>query len=378
LRADIYQQAPKQNHHWRSNLMSTVLLLNNEDVEKLLTIENTIRALHEAYLELDKGQTANRPRTFTFSPTNNGRFVANTHEGIIRAKGVYDIRIVTHSRPDPTVDPTRVNYFHGALNCSLDMLYDIHSGDLLAIIHDGYLQKMRVQATNAIAARYMARKDTRSMALIGSGWQASAAIESMRFVRPIQKVNVFSRNEENRKSFVQRMRSMYKDMDIQDFDTAEQAVRGTDTVVAATTSKIPVCKGEWIEKGMHLTGILPYEFDLDCYRKADHIVIFNRLHGRDYGLSRGPEEEPLDIPPHAELLKNTPEIADLISEKVPGRMGRDQITIFANGGHGWGHDGGPGYGIQFAAMAKLVYDLAKSRDVGRQLPLDWFQQNVNS
>jgi len=358
--------------------MATVVLLDNADVEKVLTIKDTIRVLDEAYLELDKGQTANRPRTFTFSPTENGRFVANTHEGLIRNKGVYDIRIVTHSRPDPTVDPTKVNYFHGALNCSLDLLYDITNGDLLAIIHDGYLQKMRVQATNAIAARYMAKKKTKSMALIGSGWQATAAIESMRFVRPIQKVNVFSRNVENRKTFVQQMRAVYKDMDIQDFDTAEQAVRGTDMVVAATNSKVPVCKGEWVEKGMHLTGVLPYEFDLDCYKKADHIVIFNRLHGRDYTLRRGPEEEPLDIPPHAELIKDVPEIADLVSEKVPGRKTDDQITIFANGGHGWGHDGGPGYGIQFTAMAKLIYDLAKERGVGRQLPLEWFQQDVNS
>ncbi|MEX0805948.1 MAG: hypothetical protein WD688_21920 [Candidatus Binatia bacterium] len=355
-----------------------VLLINNQDVERLLTIKEVMRVLDEAYLDLDKGLTANRPRTFTFSPTDNGRFVANTHEGLIRNKGVYDIRIVTHSRPDPTVDPTRVNYFHGALNCSLDLLYDINSGDLLAIIHDGYLQKIRVQATNAIAARYMARKNTKSMALIGSGWQATAAIESMRFVRPIQKVNVFSRNIENRKTFVRQMRAVYKDMDIQDFDSAEQAVHGTDMVVAATNSKAPVCKGEWIEKGMHLTGVLPYEFDLNCYKKADYIVIFNRLHGRDYTLRRGPEEEPLDIPPHAELIKGTPEIADLVSEKVPGRKSDDQITIFANGGHGWGHDGGPGYGIQFTAMAKLIYDLAKERGVGRQLPLEWFQQDVNS
>jgi ornithine cyclodeaminase/alanine dehydrogenase-like protein (mu-crystallin family) len=358
--------------------MSTVLLLNNADVEKLLTIKDTIHALDEAYLELDKGRTANRPRTFTFSPTNQGRFVANTHEGLIRSKGIYDIRVVTHSRPDPTRDPDKVNYFHGALNCSLDLLYDINSGDLLAIVHDGYLQKMRVQATNAIAARYMARTSATSMALIGSGWQASAAIESMRFVRRIQKVNVFSRNEQNRKTFVRQMRSIYQDIDIQDFDSAEQAVRSADMVVAATTSNVPVCKGEWIENGMHLTGILPYEFDLDCYRKADCIVIFNRLHGRDYTLRRGPEEEPLDIPPHAELLKNAPEIADLVSEKVSARENDDQITIFANGGHGWGHDGGPGYGIQFAAMANLVYNLAKASGVGRELPLDWFQQNVNS
>jgi ornithine cyclodeaminase/alanine dehydrogenase-like protein (mu-crystallin family) len=357
---------------------SDVLLLNNQDVEKILTIKDTIRALDEAYLELDKGLTANRPRTFTMCSTDKGRFVANTHEGIIRNKGVYDIRIVTHGKPERTPDPTHVSNLHGALNCSLDMLYDINSGDLLAIIHDAYLQKMRVQATNAIAARYMARDDANTMALIGTGWQATAAIEAMRFVRPIQTVNVYSRSAENRRRFVERMSSRYENLEIHDCIAPEKAVVGSDIVVAATNSKVPVCIGEWIEKGMHLTGVLPNEFDLDCYKKADTIVIFNRLHGRDYTLRRGPEEEPLDIPPHADLIRDAPEIADLVSKKVPGRKSNDQITIFANGGHGWGHDGGPGYGIQFTAMAKLIYDLAKECGVGRKLPLAWFQQEVNS
>jgi ornithine cyclodeaminase/alanine dehydrogenase-like protein (mu-crystallin family) len=129
---------------------------------------------------------------------------------------------------------------------------------------------------------------------------------------------------------------------------------------------------------MHLTGVLPNEFDLDAYKKADSIVIFNRLHGRDYGLSRGPEELPLEEPPHARLLEGAPEIADLVSGKVPGRVNDEQITIFANGGHGWGKDGGPGYGIQFTAMAKLVYDRAREEELGKELPLDWFQQSIHS
>jgi ornithine cyclodeaminase/alanine dehydrogenase-like protein (mu-crystallin family) len=82
------------------------------------------------------------------------------------------------------------------------------------------------------------------------------------------------------KRLVQQTRSVHKDMDIQDFDNAEQAVGGAGMVVAATNSKVSVCKGEWIEKGMHLTGVLPNEFDLQCCEKADYIVIFNRLHGR--------------------------------------------------------------------------------------------------
>ena len=139
-----------------------VLLLNNDEVENLLTMDNVMQALDEAYLDLDKGLAANRPRTFTTCPTSHGRFTANTHEGILASKKVYDIRIVTH--PVISTQESKTIGQQAPLNVSLDLLYDTECGDLLAIIQDGYLQKMRVQATNAIAARYMARKDTEKMA----------------------------------------------------------------------------------------------------------------------------------------------------------------------------------------------------------------------
>ena len=197
-------------------------------------------------------------------------------------------------------------------------------------------------------------------------------------VRPIKNVKVYSRNAERRTKFAQQMARTHEGIEVIAVDGPEEAVRGADMVVCATNSKVPVCKGEWLEKGMHLTGVLPAEFDLECYKSADYIVIFNRLHGRDYVLNRSPDEVQLEQPPHAALLKDAPEIIDLVSGKAPGRKNNDQITIFANGGHGWGLDGGPGYGIQFTAVAKLVYDLAKERGMGRELPLDWFQQNVRS
>ncbi|NIO09213.1 MAG: hypothetical protein GTO40_14860, partial [Deltaproteobacteria bacterium] len=257
-----------------------VLLLNNDEVESLLTMERVMQALDEAYLDLDKGLTANRPRTFTTCPTSRGRFTANTHEGILSSKGAYDIRIVTH--PVVSKEETVTQGQQAQLNVSLDLLYDTESGNLQAIIQDGYLQKMRVQATNAIAARYMARKDCQIMALLGSGWQASAAIAAMCFVRPIKSVKVYSRNPERRSEFARRMERTHEGIRVVAVDRPEDAVRGADMVVCATNSKVPVCKSDWLEKGMHLTGVLPAEFDLDCYKKADTIVIFNRLHGRDY------------------------------------------------------------------------------------------------
>src|SRR5437867_9483085 len=207
-----------------------VLVINNDEVAQVLTVANVMQALDEAYLDLDRGRTANRPRTFTSAPTSLGRFVANTHEGILASKGVYDIRIVTHNgRGGDDVTTTGAL---APLNVSLDLLYDIESGDLLAIIQDGHLQKMRVQATNAIAARSMAKKDASVMALIGSGWQASAAIEAMRFVRPIEDVRVYSRSPEHRNEFARRMQEQYPDIRIRAVDAPQEAVRGADMVVA--------------------------------------------------------------------------------------------------------------------------------------------------
>lgn len=342
-------------------------------------MDNVLKVLEqEAYPDVDRGLTANRPRTFTSVPTSKGRFVANTHEGILASKQVYNMRLVTHSTVSRGAEDAGTVGGHGALNVSLDLLYDTESGDLLAIIQDGHLQKMRVQATNAIAARDMAKTDAKVMALIGSGWQASAAIEAMRMVRPIADIRVYSRSPENRTRFARQMRAQHEDLTIRVVDTAQEAVAGADIVVAATNSRVPVCKGEWIEKGMHLTGVLPGEFDLEAYRRADSIVIFNRLHGRDYTLNRGPEETPSEAPPHASFLQDAPELIDIIAGKAPGRENDEQITVFANGGHGWGLDGGPGYGIQFTAVAKLVYDLAEERNLGKGLPLEWFQQDIHS
>ncbi|HEY3115529.1 MAG TPA: hypothetical protein VGK54_02190, partial [Chloroflexota bacterium] len=127
-----------------------VLVINNAEAERVLTQENVLQALDEAYVDLDKGLTANRPRTFTSAPTAQGRFTANTHEGILATKGAYDIRIVTHNaRSRGASDDGTVGGGTGGLNVSLDLLYDIESGELLAIMQDGYLPKMRVQATNA-------------------------------------------------------------------------------------------------------------------------------------------------------------------------------------------------------------------------------------
>ena len=290
--------------------------------------------------------------------------MANTMEGILTGKGVYCLRISAGTRPT-TPGLSRSGDDHS----SYRHLYDLESGRLMAIVYGSTIGNTRVQAINAVGAMHMARPNASRMALIGSGYQARRAIDAMRAVRPIRQVAVYSKTPEHKTRFVAEMQRIHEGIEVRAAETAREALQDADVVVAATNSRIPVCRGAWLKKGMHLTGVLPGEFDLDCYERADYIVIYNRLHARDYGLNRGPEELPLEKPPHAHLLEDAPEITDVVSGKIPGRLNDDQITLFANGGHGWGLDGGPGYGIQEAAVAKLIYDLARERGLGREIDL---------
>jgi ornithine cyclodeaminase/alanine dehydrogenase-like protein (mu-crystallin family) len=341
-----------------------VWLIGEDEVNQVLRIEDVIRVSEEAYLEVDQGKAANRPRTFTTAPAASGDFMANTMEGILTGKGVYCLRISAGTRP--TIPGFSRS---GDDHSSYRYLYDLKSGRLIAIVYGSAIGNSRVQAINAVAAKYMARPDASRMALIGSGYQARRAIDAMRAVRPIRQVAVYSKTPEHKTRFVAEMQRIYEGIEVRAAGTAREAMKGAELVVAATNSRVPVCQGTWLEPGMHLTGVLPGEFDLECYERAGYIVIYNRLHARDYGLSRGPEELPLQAPPHAPLLKDAPEITDIVSGKIPGRLNNDQITLFANGGHGWGLDGGPGYGIQEAAVAKLIYDLARERGLGREIDL---------
>src|SRR4030095_2566616 len=83
----------------------------------------------------------------------------------------------------------------------LVMLFSTETGEPLAIFPDGYVQKLRVAGASAIAARYLARKNCTTMALLGSGWQASAHLVTMAMIRDLKRVKVFSPTPESRRKF---------------------------------------------------------------------------------------------------------------------------------------------------------------------------------
>jgi ornithine cyclodeaminase/alanine dehydrogenase-like protein (mu-crystallin family) len=249
----------------------------------------------------------------------------------------------------------------------LVQLFSAETGELLAIMPDGFIQQVRVGVTSALGMKVMARKNAEVMGLIGSGGQAKAHYRFMTSVMPIKKVKVFSPNVEHRKSFVAEME---KETGVagEPVDSAEKAVKGVDVICSATNSSRPVMKSDWLQPGMHYNSIREFETDMAVLDKCDVISIHTRFGGIQHYQPPGIDddmpgvrrEKPRD-------WSKYPEISELIAGKAASRATDQQITFFLNN---------VGTGVQFAAMGYCAYKGAKEKGLGKQIPTEWFLQDI--
>jgi len=237
--------------------------------------------------------------------------------------------------------------------------------ELVAIMDDHVISALRVGATSGVAAKHLARRDAKSMGLLGSGEQARTQLTAALAVRPIKKVKVYSPTKENRERFAREM-SAQCNVEVVPVSSAEEAVRGGDIVTAATNTVEPVVEGRWLEEGTHVNsivggdGYLPRrELDDETIRRASVIVVgykpqifIDRQAEFAERLDRG-IVKPEDL--H--------ELGDLLTGKCRGRNNDQEITLFKNN---------TGMGIQFAATARKVYEKACQKGIGTELPLDLF------
>ena len=151
-----------------------VLLLTNSDVERSFNIELCLAALEQAYKDLSNRRAINRPRSHTFTPTAKGGtfHLFKTIEGGSPALGVFALRINSELWSIPAGVSARIKKIPSVADgryTEFILLFSVETGELLAILPDGYIQKMRVALTHALAAKYMARSNASVLGLFGSG-----------------------------------------------------------------------------------------------------------------------------------------------------------------------------------------------------------------
>jgi alanine dehydrogenase len=363
------------------------LIINNTEVAKLLTMEDTMAALEEAYLALAAREAVCRPRIDIRIPTSDPakNYQWGTMEGGSTA-GYFAIRmksdVVYETRTNGSVTQEKYCTRPG-LYCGLILLTSTETGEPLAFINDGHLQHMRVGADGGIGVKYLANQEAEVVGMLGSGGMARTHMRAFTQVRNIKKLKVFSPTREHREEFGREMAAAYN-MEVVVCDRPEDVYKGADIVAGVTDSAVPVIDGTLLEPGAHIVNVGGTgKPDAESLRRVDVYLRFGDAPGPVGKPELAVDDEHLgyearpDRPKfgdgrrdrrHGNMLPDKRvTLADIVSGKVKGRTGRDQITYSERGNL---------QGAQFFAVAGRIYELAKRAGLGRVIPTEWFLQDI--
>lgn len=236
-------------------------------------------------------------------------------------------------------------------------LYEINSGDLLAMIEADYMGQLRTGAASGIATKYLARSDARVATIIGTGGQAKTQVEAIAAVRTLESARVYGRNAEKRERFCEEM-TRRLGLPVKAAASASDAVRGADIVCTATTASQPVLHGADLAKGVHINAIganhaHKRELDDAAVAAAGVIVVDSieqsRHEAGDLIIAFGADEG---------RWNGVKTLAGVVAGKTSGRSSEAEITLFkSNGIASWD-----------LAVATKVYALARDKGLGRKLP----------
>ncbi|MFM1815102.1 MAG: Ornithine cyclodeaminase 2 [Pseudomonadota bacterium] len=376
-----------------------MLIINNEEVSKLLKMADCIRVQEEAFKKLPTGGAIHRPRIDMYFPCDreDGYYRWGTMEGA--NDGYFAIRMKSDimtwpTEPDGNWTEDKWCREPGTY-CGIIFLTSTRNAEPLAFINDGVLQHMRVGGGAGIGTKYLSREDSHVVGMLGSGGMARTFLEAFSCVRDIKQCKIYSPNPKNREAYAEEMQKKLG-IEVIVCDNPRDAIKGVDIVSSATDSMKPVYDADWLEPGQHVTNLGRREMP-DAAGDRFDVVIRQGTAGlqmrqterfqAERGLSpaafiggtteqmkRIPEKNPQpgfggDSPEFMDRGKggDKPDFADLISGKAKGRTSRDQITFYRNVGN---------QGLQFSSVGGWVYEQARKQGMGREIPTDWFLQDI--
>ncbi len=354
------------------------LILSNDDVKKLITMPECIAVLEEAYAEFAEGRGVSRTRSDCLTPTvrKDALYSLKSMDGVIPKLGVGAVRInsdiVTWPKKGNTMRREKVPAAPGNRYVGLVLLFSTVTGEPLAIFPDGVLQRTRVGAANGLGAKYLARKDAKTVGILGSGWQAGAQLMAVCAVRPIETIRCFSPNSEKRAVFSRQM-SEALGVEIIPVASSEEAIKGADIVMCATNTVDPVFFEHWIEPGLHLSSIKRPEIEAKAIKRCDRVVVHvndaRPIHvmTKDLIVPEKADGRGWEASGDIDFAK-LPTLPELITGRTQGRQSDREVTCFINN---------LGLGLQFAAVGALLYRKAKENGAGHDLPTDWFTEAVH-
>ncbi len=309
------------------------VFITEEQVVSLLDMPTAIEAVEEIMRLHGEGRAFNHPRQRVRRQSAILHWMAAT----VPEWGLTGFKVYT---------PRSVLFFlYGA------------EGELLMVAEAARLGQIRTGAASGVATKFMARTDSRTIGIIGTGFQAETQLTAICQVRQIERVFAYSRTPERRENFALKMTEVLG-IPVNPVASAEEAVQNADIIVTITTSHTPVLLGNWLKAGMHINAagsnsLVRRELDSEAVRKCQRIVVDDRMQAR---LECG---DLLSAVERGDLAwDRLLELGEVVCGKVKGRESDEEITLFES----------QGIALWDLAVGKVVYERAKSKSIGTNLP----------
>jgi ornithine cyclodeaminase len=240
---------------------------------------------------------------------------------------------------------------------ALTIINDPETGFPLAVMDGTVISAMRTGAVTGVATKYLARKNSRTAVFIGAGTQNHTQMLAVVTALPsIEEIRICDLSQQRVDAFVEKETKNFPSISFKGFSSAEDAVRGADVVVTATTTQNPIVRSEWIEPGVTMVNVGNYEYDFGAVLKADKVVLDNW----DAVIHRGIQTVAImNSEGKFEREKLYAELGEITSGKKPGRESDGETTYFC----------GVGMGAEDVAVARKVYERALEKNAGTRLTL---------
>ena len=347
-----------------------ILLLRPHEITGVIDMARAIDLVEQGYREAQEFPIINAPRRRVHSRSN---VRISCFPGGVDGLGV----IGSLSRGEQVMHdaasqhyPYREHPVYLLWNAQTARLHCIMIGEITEKrVGLSSLMALRTAATSGVGFRHLARKDARIAGVFGAGGQALHKVLALQNERRIEIYKVFSRRTENQRAFCARMAAL-ADAEFVPVATPKEAVAGSDVVICATSSNVPVFDGAWLEPGQHLVTVVGSnsalvtggwlnegrrENDDETARRADFIITNWREsieQERQAGIF-GPIEKGIIG------WDKVHELGEILDGSFPGRTGSEQITFHANNN---------GTAAADLAIAQWVYQ--QCRDLGRGTPIE--------
>jgi ornithine cyclodeaminase/alanine dehydrogenase-like protein (mu-crystallin family) len=362
-----------------------MIILSNDDIKPILDYKVALDKIHHSYVQLITGEGVCRPHTVVQIPTDDPEEIYQwgSAEGG-STDGYFAVRMMSDVRYQAEREGRRIQEkycIRPGTYCGLVFLFRVSNGEPLALLNDGLIQQARVGIDAAIGVKYMARDAAEVVGMFGAGGLARSLIASIRLVREIKRVQIYDPVIASSERFAREMVDRYQ-IDVTVLRRPEDVYKEA-SILAECTNAVgyPVILGEYVETGTHIVTV-GRRLDEEAFKRIDRSLRFGNATsvigqraildehvayvtpkisgGKQVGESPGFRR---DVDPAKTIY-----LKDLL-DGAPGRESPDQITYSERGNI---------MGAQFHAIAGHIYELAKERGIGTEVPTELFVQDVRS